>query len=447
MSSNPSFRSKKYCSVDCRKSTQAQAETTRQREKTMLSRYGAKVSTQSKEIRERIKESNMKKYGVEWVISSKGVREQVKKTCLKRYGSEHYMSSKEIKDKIRKTSMVRYGVAWPLQAESSLKKRRESIKEKYGVDYYSQTSEYKEKVSKTNKQRYGVSSYTKTEEFKNKAIAKMLGVPFSNNPKLDYIRSIGLDCDEEFAKTLKLCPGKYGIPPKEFILAQINGTVTETMIRKYYSDFPGARRDIFGNTGKRVSSIEKLLHDFLTSKNIIFESNNREIIHPLEIDIWLPDNNIGIEINGGYWHSSKFKSENYHSDKHTMADESGIKLLSFWEKDVIENFEWVSSVILREIGVFEELSFDSLDISKELILYNNEVVAVVDVNSTRETIKLIGEYNVCYLAKWVKQNFNIDRIYQPRDCFNTKIFDGLSAVDILQDHQRDCFTSGIIVFE
>lgn len=418
----------------------------------MLSRYGAKVSTQSKEIRERIKESNMKKYGVEWVISSKQVRDKVKDTSLAKYGTEYPVEAEIVEQKVKTTCLKRYGTETALTSDFARNKRAKVIKEKYGVDFYSQTEEYKQKVKATNLRRYGVSSYTKTKEFKNKAIARMLGVPFSDNPKLNYINKLGISCDPTVAESLKLCPGKYGIPSAEFILAQINGTVTEDMVSKHYSDFYGACADV-GIFFNRESSIEIRIRNFLNSINVKYEPNKRDIIFPLEIDIWIPEHNVGIEVNGLYWHSNKFKDVNYHFNKHNMADEADIKMLSFWEHDVIDHFNFVESTIRRELRLLNKIDISELSvilnshINRYVILYRSNIVAEVDLASKEETISIKPEFDVEGLACWLKQILKIEKFYQPRDNFNSSLFQGLTAVDILPDNKEEYSTSGIIVFE
>ena len=43
--------------------------------------------------------------------------------------------------------------------------------------------------------------------------------------------------------------------------------------------------------------------------------NNRHIISPMELDIYIPQKNLAIEFNGLYWHSELFRDKNYHFDK------------------------------------------------------------------------------------------------------------------------------------
>lgn len=93
-----------------------------------------------------------------------------------------------------------------------------------------------------------------------------------------------------------------------------------------------------------ISSQELEVVEFLQSfyKGTI-ETNTRNVIPPLELDIYLPDLKLAIELNGVYWHSSKHKERNYHKSKFLACKEKGIKLLQFWDitwnkkKDIIKS--------------------------------------------------------------------------------------------------------------
>lgn len=94
---------------------------------------------------------------------------------------------------------------------------------------------------------------------------------------------------------------------------------------------------------KTVSSGEKELKEFITSLNITFEENTKKIIHPLELDIYIPNKNLAIEYNGIYWHSDKKRGKTYHVDKYLLCKEKGIHLIQIFEdewttkKDIIKS--------------------------------------------------------------------------------------------------------------
>lgn len=66
-----------------------------------------------------------------------------------------------------------------------------------------------------------------------------------------------------------------------------------------------------------------------------------------EIDIYIPSLKIGIEYNGSAFHctkNSKFnhnKSKYYHQEKFLLAKENGIRLITIFDKDYLENKESV----------------------------------------------------------------------------------------------------------
>jgi len=79
------------------------------------------------------------------------------------------------------------------------------------------------------------------------------------------------------------------------------------------------------------SSPENSLLDYVQALNVCVVSNSRSIIPPKEIDIFVPDMNIGIEFNGSYWHSSKFTTTNYHKEKTELAETQGVHLIHIYE--------------------------------------------------------------------------------------------------------------------
>lgn len=62
---------------------------------------------------------------------------------------------------------------------------------------------------------------------------------------------------------------------------------------------------------------------------------DRKLIHPLELDIVLPDKKIAIEFNGDYWHSDLvIEDKKYHSNKTDKCEDIGYRLIHIFE------YEW-----------------------------------------------------------------------------------------------------------
>lgn len=87
------------------------------------------------------------------------------------------------------------------------------------------------------------------------------------------------------------------------------------------------------------SLVELEVGKFLQTLNIKFNVSNWDILKSKEIDIYIPDHKIAIEINGLYWNSSKnIENENKtkHLDKTELCENLGIQLLH------ITDYEWIN---------------------------------------------------------------------------------------------------------
>lgn len=112
-------------------------------------------------------------------------------------------------------------------------------------------------------------------------------------------------------------------------------------------------------------------------------TNSKDIIPPMELDIFLPEFNLGIEINGSYWHSERFKPKDYHLLKYNLCKEKDIRLVSIWEweylknKDKIDNF--IKNLISEKIKLFaRKLQIKEVDIKTQReFLENNHLQGYV----------------------------------------------------------------------
>ena len=95
--------------------------------------------------------------------------------------------------------------------------------------------------------------------------------------------------------------------------------------------------------GCRLSKGENEIYEFIKSKKIEVIRNDRNIIKPLELDLYLPNSNIAIEYNGLIWHSEQYKYNpiNYHLEKTEKCNEQGIRLIHIFEDEWLEHKEIV----------------------------------------------------------------------------------------------------------
>lgn len=117
-----------------------------------------------------------------------------------------------------------------------------------------------------------------------------------------------------------------------------------------------------GPTKTWVSSpkIHNAITSFLDSNNIKYLTNQkilkRENQYPLEIDIYLPDYKIGIEVHGLYWHSeaSKHFQKYRHKDKYILAKQHGIQLFQFFEDELNFKLDIIQSLLRSKLGLIQK---------------------------------------------------------------------------------------------
>lgn len=98
------------------------------------------------------------------------------------------------------------------------------------------------------------------------------------------------------------------------------------------------------------SGIEARIKDFLNENNINWYTD-RVILDGKEIDFYLPDHKIGIEINGIFWHSEYNKPRMYHKNKTDIAESKGVQLLHIREDMIVEQWDKVQSILMAKLGM------------------------------------------------------------------------------------------------
>jgi hypothetical protein len=97
------------------------------------------------------------------------------------------------------------------------------------------------------------------------------------------------------------------------------------------------------------------LSNWLTEHNINHTRNDREQIKPQEIDIYLSDYNIGIELCGLYWHSDLYKDKHYHYEKYKLAKNNGIRLIQIFEDEWVYKKEAVLNRLKNKLKLHEPI--------------------------------------------------------------------------------------------
>lgn len=178
---------------------------------------------------------------------------------------------------------------------------RLSVKKKYGVSNVSQLNDVKEKISQERK------SFLKTQRDK---------------------RFSGIDLQTEYEEL----PG--------YLIAEKYGMNATSLYNKMREDGIEIERKVGSSYEDRISAL-------LSANGIEHVRNDRKILDGLELDIYVPSKQVGIEIHGSYWH--KDKSE-IHMRKLRAAEAKGVSLIQFYDYEYLTKSTIINSIILAKLG-------------------------------------------------------------------------------------------------
>ena len=122
------------------------------------------------------------------------------------------------------------------------------------------------------------------------------------------------------------------------------------------------------------SSYEKEIYNFIKSKKSELELIQNYRIKK-EIDVYIPDFNLGIEFNGTYWHSHLHKNKNYHKEKSDYFKSKGINIFHVWE------YQW-NNPIKRKI--IESMISNKLRLNLDKIYARKCIIKEIKSKEYRE---------------------------------------------------------------
>ena len=96
------------------------------------------------------------------------------------------------------------------------------------------------------------------------------------------------------------------------------------------------------------TKIENEMASFLDSLGVSYYKNCRNVIHPLELDFYLPEYRTAIEMDGLFWHSEISKpNPEYHLKKTEMCISQGVRLVHIFEDEWYEKQDICKSIIMN----------------------------------------------------------------------------------------------------
>lgn len=285
-------------------------------------------------------------------------RGQSKKTCSKSCqsktpreyakGASHHMKKPEQREKVKRATISKYG-GIGMAVPELYARARETMLEKYGVEHALQIEGLAaqaamktaawgavrmDKAKATNIIRYGAHNPMMNPDVSARASATRMSkrraiyaltktAEWWQEHYIDSGRTISQLCDDHGIG------GSYAT----FITKKLGISVTNHV---------------------GTSAIEKKLQEAIAAiSGTLVLTNDKTLIGPKELDVYIPAMNLAVEVNGLYWHSeiSGGKGKTYHGDKMRACSEKGVELIQFWDTELTENFELCMSMIKSRMGM------------------------------------------------------------------------------------------------
>lgn len=341
-----------WCSITCKnkdkttrdsiskKNSENSSERMKKREETTLKKYGVKHISQVKEIHDRAVESNMKRFedGTHGSLKKESNEKRIS-TNIERYGIDNPMKNHEIKEKARINNINSLKTGFDKRTfEETKYKIKQTLLEKYNTTCYFNVIH---KEHQDNMRRlYSEGKHTiQSEAYKNKKKQKLFekyNLDYEKFNNSDYL----LEITKQYHSLYELKNGPF------------NGLPVST-IRNHYIKC-NVIPQFFNENSSSIG--ERELKDFVVKtidQNIIF--NSRKIIAPYELDIYIPSKNMAIEFNGNYWHSSIYKTDNYHLDKTLKCQNENINLIHIFEDEWNNKKDIIKSIIKSKLSLHDKI--------------------------------------------------------------------------------------------
>jgi len=334
-------KEKKTCGKDCLKILRenGKEERIKKSREAIIKKYGVDHPSKIPGFGDKVKKTKKEKHGDETYNN----RKKAKETIKKEFGVENSMQIEESKLKTKKTKKEKYGD----EHYNNRKKAKETIKKEFGVEHHLQLKEILDKQIKTNIEKNGVSYNVLSDKSKENLI-KTNNIKFGSDyyfSSLDYLK----ETKEEKLERLRIILEERKLEFKECECDRVRYKNTDGKINylKYDIKCTSCGNKFSSRVVKSAlvcrkcypiksgSKIQREMSEFIFEIESNTTECERSVIKPYELDFYIKDKKLAIELNGNYYHSeiSGNKNKKYHLSKSEKSDRLGIKLIHVFEDE------------------------------------------------------------------------------------------------------------------
>lgn len=79
----------------------------------------------------------------------------------------------------------------------------------------------------------------------------------------------------------------------------------------------------------------------------------------MELGIYIPDLSVGVEHNGIWWHTDRYKKNDSHFKKYEFYKQHGVQVIQIWEDQWLYQQDIVKRMLLSKLGVYDGLQYNA----------------------------------------------------------------------------------------
>jgi len=314
-----------------------------------------------------LKKGYAKYCSISCVNKSQDHKDLIKKNCYEKYGVDSYNQLDFVKENKRKSFMSKYGADSPLRCKEFLLKAKNTMLSNYGTTNPMKIEHVIENRKKLVENGTEYNIITMLNKIKDNTIQ------FISH---DHNKNLVFYCDK--------CKNNF----------TINSSILSDRISRH------SKICNIYNPHKSYLSVSNIIIDELLPYNLNIIIKDKNILNNKEIDIYFPDQKIGIEYNGLFWHSDRFKSKTYHLDKTTLAESKGVQLLHIFDNEWNKKEDIVMSLIKSKFSIFT-YNYDIKECEMKEINDIEEIKTFTNDNDIQGFINGDVYLGLCYKNKLI----------------------------------------------
>jgi len=313
------------------------------------------------------------------------------------------------------TCLANYGVHHPMKTDVVKAKQKNTFNKIYGK-HPTKNKCVQEKRAKTNLEKYGVKTPAIEQSRINHSVKKRKQTTFRHYTEHIWPKRVQRFKDDLQIETHSEFMGSnYPV-----IFSHSCGTTWNG----YFKPVP-----VCPNCS--ASQEELSLRSYLDELGVNYIKNDRAVISPYEIDIFIPELKIGIEMNGAYWHREGGAGLSLQK-KSELAKDKGIGLIHIFDFEWNEKRDVVKSRIRYVLQLTQnKIMARKCEVKVILKLDCLNFLSITDSQESTDADIFIGLFHnnmlvsVLALQKNTNTNFQIIRFSSE---LNTVIVDGFSKM-------------------